>query len=64
MDKLVNENGPRTEGLGYGTLNRRIVLIVIAGSLCGPANPNRRSNEFWPINEEGESARRLPLPRT
>lgn len=40
MDKLVDENGPRRKG--YGTLNRRMLLMVIAGPLSRPANSKQK----------------------
>jgi len=52
--------GNAMEGPGSGTLIRLILLMVVAG----PPNPrraarsNRRSHEFWPMNEEGASAPR------
>lgn len=42
MDKLVDENGPRRKDWGYGTLNRRMLLVVIAGPLSGPAKSKQK----------------------
>lgn len=42
MDKLVDENGPRRKDWGYGTLNRRMLLMVIAGLLSGPAKSKQK----------------------
>lgn len=42
MDKLVDQNGPRRRDWGYGTLNRRMLLMVIAGLLSGPAKSKQK----------------------
>ncbi|CCV03021.1 hypothetical protein MESS2_1000035 [Mesorhizobium metallidurans STM 2683] len=42
MDKLVDENGARRKDWGYGTLNRRMLLMVIAGPLSGPAKSKQK----------------------